>query len=167
MTAIDLYSPADIASEILDLLTQADATEPGQPCPFASRLLADPRTADQVNEALSFLESLAHATQKEIERQQARYRAIDEAAHQIERATLDTLSQAEATRAHGQRCTLIARRNPPSVRIEDAAAIPAQFLRQPPPPAAQPDKTAIRAAIEAEQYVPGAALVRTTRLERK
>jgi hypothetical protein len=45
--------------------------------------------------------------------------------------------------------------SPPSVVITDAAALPARFLRQPPP---EPDKEAIRTAIASGETVPGALL---------
>jgi hypothetical protein len=130
-------------------------------------LLLDPREADRMNDAIAYLEALSQMTAQEIARQQARQRAIDEASYQLQRACLNAMEAASQTTIHGQRCTLRKRLNPPSVRIEDPALIPAEFKRTPPPPPAVPDKTAIRAAIESGTYVPGAALVRGSRLERK
>jgi hypothetical protein len=40
--------------------------------------------------------------------------------------------------------------------IDEPALIPVEFLRTPPPPAPEPDKTAIAAAIKAGREVPGA-----------
>jgi len=130
-------------------------------------ILADPREVDKYDAALSHLEALSAATAKSIARQQARQRAIDEASYQIERAILNAMESAKLTRLHGQFATMLYRRNPPAVRIEDAALIPEKFKRTPPPPAAVPDKTAIRQALDAGQFVPGAVVTRGTRLERK
>jgi len=43
-----------------------------------------------------------------------------------------------------------------AVVIDEPALIPVEFLRTPPPPAPEPDKTAIAAAIKAGREVPGA-----------
>ena len=57
--------------------------------------------------------------------------------------------------------------NPPSVVIDDEAAIPAAYKVQPEPPAPRPDKKAIAAALKAGEDVPGARLVQSDRLEIK
>ncbi len=62
------------------------------------------------------------------------------------------------------------RKNPPSVDVWDEKQIPAKFMRTPeppPPPVAVPDKKAIKAAIDANEDVPGAKLVQGTRIEIK
>jgi len=149
---------AEILAAIPDLtMDQYDATA----------LFVDPKQADKINTVLCYLEALGEMTGKEIARQQARQRAIEEAARRIEREVLSALESAEQTTIHGQHCTLQLRRNPPSVRIETPGLIPAEYMRTPPPPAAIPDKLAIRAAIEADIFVPGCALVRSTKLVRK
>lgn len=55
--------------------------------------------------------------------------------------------------------------SPPAVDVFDAAQVPAEFMRQPEPPPAAPDKVAIRDALKAGQDVPGARLVTGQRLE--
>jgi hypothetical protein len=57
------------------------------------------------------------------------------------------------------------KRNPPSVDIFEPGLIPAEFMRQPEPPPAVPDKAAIKAAIQAGREVPGALLDSATRLD--
>jgi hypothetical protein len=166
------YAPAEPVEAILALIEQSDEIANaddgrGQESqPFEQALLCDPRTADQVNNALAYLEALATMTAGEIARQQARQRAIQETAATLQRATLEVMAKADTTKIHGQHVTLMRKLNPPSVRIEDPEAIPAQYTRQPPPPPPVPDKTAIKRAIESGTYVPGAALTRGARLER-
>ncbi|NSX14038.1 siphovirus Gp157 family protein [Cupriavidus taiwanensis] len=63
--------------------------------------------------------------------------------------------------------TLSIRKNPASVQIDGADLIPAEFMRQPEPPPAVPDKKAIKAAIEGGRDVPGASLVRGESLQIK
>jgi hypothetical protein len=57
------------------------------------------------------------------------------------------------------------RANPEAVDVFDAGQVPAQFMRQPEPPPAAPDKTAIKQALKDGVDVPGARLVRGQRLE--
>jgi hypothetical protein len=162
------YAPAEPVEAVLALIEQSDEIANaddgrGQESqPFEQALLCDPRTADQVNSALAYLEALATMTAGEIARQQA----IQETAATLQRATLEVMAKADTTKIHGQHVTLMRRLNPPSVRIEDPEAIPAQYTRQPPPPPPVPDKAAIKRAIESGHYVPGAALTRGARLER-
>ena len=57
------------------------------------------------------------------------------------------------------------RDNPEAVEVLDAAQIPVEFMRQPEPPPATPDKAAIKAAIKAGAEVPGVKLTRSQRLD--
>ena len=59
------------------------------------------------------------------------------------------------------------RQNPPSVQVDDEAAIPPEYMVQPEPPAPHPDKKAIAAAIKRGEEVPGCSLKSTSRLEIK
>lgn len=63
--------------------------------------------------------------------------------------------------------TLAVRKNPPAVAIDDEAAIPPEFVVQPPPPAPRPDRDAIKRALKAGADVPGCRLTQTERLEVK
>ncbi|QDQ28272.1 siphovirus Gp157 family protein [Chitinimonas arctica] len=57
------------------------------------------------------------------------------------------------------------RSNPESVVIDATSQIPAEFMRRPDPPPAQPDKKLIAEAIKAGRDVPGAHLARGQRLD--
>jgi hypothetical protein len=54
--------------------------------------------------------------------------------------------------------------NPPSVHIDDLAAIPSEFMRIKPPPPAEPDKNAIKEAIKAGKDVAGCHLESSLKL---
>lgn len=54
-----------------------------------------------------------------------------------------------------------------AVEIEDATQLPAEFLRQKPAPAPEPDKPAIAAALKLGTPIPGARLDRRTTLQIK
>lgn len=166
-TTGDIYSPALLTDRVLSMMAATDPEDGPLKVVELSTFLSHPQTVDQFAGALAYLEALSRMTADEITRLAARKRTIDETAYQIERAILTTMEAATITTIHGQHSMFRARTNPPTVRIEDAAAIPAQYMRQGPPPPPVPDKPAIRAAIEAEIFVPGAVLTRGTRLERK
>jgi len=55
-------------------------------------------------------------------------------------------------------------KKPPAVQIAADAVIPPQYMRTPPAPAPQPDKTAIKKALQAGESIPGVALVAGYRL---
>lgn len=57
------------------------------------------------------------------------------------------------------------KKNPPSVDIFEPAIVPAEYMKTPEPPPPAPDKTAIKAAIQAGRDVPGAMLAQGTRLD--
>jgi hypothetical protein len=57
--------------------------------------------------------------------------------------------------------------NPPSVIIEDEAAIPSEYLTVPVMPLPAPDKTLIKDAIKAGKEVPGCKLVQAERIDIK
>lgn len=59
------------------------------------------------------------------------------------------------------------KKNPPSVDVFEPGLLPAEFLRQPAPPPAEPDKEAIAQALKDGQDVPGARMVQGKRLEIK
>ena len=59
------------------------------------------------------------------------------------------------------------RKNPAAVTIAPDAIIPDALMVQPPLPPPRPDKTAIKAALQAGQHIPGCGLVHGERLEIK
>jgi hypothetical protein len=63
----------------------------------------------------------------------------------------------------GNTSTLALRKNPPSVRVEDEAAIPRNYFKFPVPPPVL-DKTAVARDLKALREVPGCRLIQTTRL---
>lgn len=60
--------------------------------------------------------------------------------------------------------TIKLQNNPPSVVVDDEAAIPAKFMTQPEPPAPRPDKKAIQAALKEGEDVPGVHIEQKQRL---
>ena len=50
-------------------------------------------------------------------------------------------------------------KKPPAVQIAADAVIPARYMRTPPAPAPQPDKVALKQALQGGQEIPGVSLV--------
>jgi hypothetical protein len=164
-----VFGPPNIAEEIMARLEEIEAEpEDQRPTMLTMQdLLIDPAEVDKINTAIAYLDALARMQAEEVARQQARQRAIERASYALQHAVIHELEAMQQTVAHGQYCTLRLRRNPPAVRIEDPNLIPDEYMRQPPPPPAVPDKSLIRAALDAGRYVPGAVVTRGSRLERK
>ena len=55
-------------------------------------------------------------------------------------------------------------KKPAAVQIAEGATIPAQYMRTPPTPAPEPDKIALKQAIQAGQEIPGVSLITGYRL---
>lgn len=107
--------------------------------------------------------------------------AIDDAAKQMKERASKVRKRAESIRAYllhnMQACeiskiespyfTLAVKKNPPSVVVFDAKQIPDSYMRQKPAPPPEPDKTAIKQALQAGADVPGCTLEQGVRLEIK
>jgi len=78
-----------------------------------------------------------------------------ERAQGIRDAIQAAMETAELTSLKTPAATLSIRPSPPSVEITDQAALPAIFLKQPPP---VPDKNALKASLKSGEAIPGAML---------
>lgn len=124
------------------------------------------KKVDNVSAALSTWESLEAAASREIERLDARRQRFARSRERLTDYVLATMEASRIPKLEGDFVTLTRRMNPPSVRIDDAEAVPGAFLRVPPVPAPQPDKSAIARALKAGADVEGCRLVQTARLVR-
>lgn len=93
-----------------------------------------------------------------------RRKAIEGRVAHLKDYMLAGMMVAGVKKIEGPYLRLSIRDNPEAVEVFDAAQIPAEFMRQPEPPPAVADKTAIKAAIKAGQEVPGVKLTRSQRL---
>lgn len=94
-----------------------------------------------------------------------RRKAIENRVAHLKDYMLAGMLVAGVKKIEGPYLRLSVRHNPEAVEIFDAQQIPAEFMRQPEPPPATPDKAAIKAAIKAGQDVPGVKLTRSHRLD--
>lgn len=113
------------------------------------------------------LEATAAAI-KEAEAQMAqRRKAIEKRAENVRAYILRCMESAGIKKIDSPHLSLTIKANPPSVDVFDPAQIPEHLMRQKPPPPPEPDKTAIKAVLSIGQEVPGARLVKGSRLEVK
>lgn len=126
--------------------------------------------AQNVGYAVKNLEATAAAIKAAEKEMKARREAIENRASHVREYLKTCMEIAGVTKIECPHFALTIKKNPPSVDVWDEKQIPEKFMRQPeppPPPPKVPDKEAIRAAIKADETVPGAQMAQGTRLEIK
>lgn len=113
------------------------------------------------------LESTAAAIKEAEAQMAARRKALENRAAGLRRYVLENMQFAGVQKIECPWFTLSVRDNPAAVEIFEPGLIPAEYMTQPAPPPPAPNKTAIKAAINAGTEVPGAKLTNGTRLEIK
>jgi hypothetical protein len=111
------------------------------------------------------MEALAASIKQAEAEMAARRKALEKRAEWLREYVLGAMQHTGMTVIECPQFRLSVRSNPEAVDVFDAAQVPAAFMKQPEPPPAAPDKTAIKKALAAGQDVPGARLVRGSRLE--
>lgn len=102
---------------------------------------------------------------KEAERQmKARRETAERRIESVKRYLKETLESCGVKKVHSPWFDLAIQSNPEAVEVFDEAQLPGEYMTQPEPPAPKPDKAAIKAALKEGKDVPGAKLVKGTRL---
>lgn len=102
---------------------------------------------------------------KAAEKQMAeRRQAIDNRAKQLKERLKGAMELAGMTKIECPHFVISIAKNPKSVDLYEPGLLPPEFTKRPPP---EPDKTAIKEALEAGREVPGAALKQGTSLRIK
>lgn len=104
------------------------------------------------------LESLAAQIKDAEQQMAARRRSYETRAEWLRGYLLAAMQTANLPAIVGPRLEIKRTKSPPRVVVDDASAIPTDFMRQPPPPPPEIDKAAIRDALKAGLPVPGAHL---------
>jgi hypothetical protein len=121
--------------------------------------------AQNVAYAIKNLDATAAAIKQAEAEMAARRKAIENRAAHLREYTKTCMEIAGMSKIECPHFALTIKKNPAAVDIFEPGLIPAEFMKQPEPPPAAPDKTAIKAALQAGQDVPGALLAQGTRLE--
>ena len=123
--------------------------------------------AQQVAYAPKILDSEADAIEAAIKDMQARAKSKRNRAMQIREYLKSSMELAGVTKIECPHFQISIKNNPPSVDIFELDLIPAEFMRQSPPPPPAPDKAAIKDAIKSGIEIPGAKINQSTRIEIK
>jgi hypothetical protein len=130
-----------------------------------SALAGTRQKVDNVNSVLSMFEGLEASAAAEIERLKKRAATFARQRTRLTDYVLATMEASHLPKLEGNTSTLALRKNPPSVRVDDEAAIPRTYFKFPVPPPVV-DKAAIARDLKALREVPGARLVTSNRLVR-
>jgi hypothetical protein len=167
MTALTLYEISQEYRSDLEKLADMDLDE---------QTLAD--TLDSMGGELTtkaqsvacFIRNLeaSAAAIKDAEAQMAaRRKALENRAGRVKDYLLASMMVAGVQKVECPLFKLAVRDNPAAVEIYEPGLIPAEFMRQPEPPPASPDKAAIKEVLKAGREVAGCKLTVGKRLEIK
>lgn len=167
MTALSLYVIAAEHRRMVDALMATDNDSQTIADTIEAESYPLEVKAQNVAYAIKNLEATAAAIKAAEQEMAARRKAIENRALHIKTYLQACMEVAGVSKIECPHFQLSIKNNPPSVEIYEDKLIPAEFMKQPEPPPAQPDKTAIKEAIKAGRDVPGAQLVAAKRLEIK
>lgn len=113
------------------------------------------------------MESLAEQIKQAEQQMASRRKALENRADNVRQYLLTNMERCGISKIESPWFKISVKQNPEKVVIYDAGAIPCELYRYPEAPPPEPDKKAIKAAIESGNDVPGVHLERTKRLEIK
>ena len=111
------------------------------------------------------IEATAHMIREAAKAMLTRAERLEKRSESIKAYLLYNCQASGISRIECPEFVISVRKNPPSVVIDDEAAIPPEYIVQPPAPPPRPDREAIKRAIKAGTDVPGCHLLQTERIE--
>jgi hypothetical protein len=123
--------------------------------------------AQNVAYAIKNLDALAASIKSAEAEMAARRKSIEKRAEHLREYTKTCMEIAGVTKIETPHFALSIKKNPAAVDIFEPGLVPAEFMRQPEPPPAAPDKASIKAALQSGRDVPGTMLAQGTRLDIK
>ena len=113
------------------------------------------------------LETIAKAIKDEAKAMQDRASRVQNRADSVREYLLFNMLAMNKSKLDYPEFSVAVRDNPVAVVLEPGALFPGEFMRQPPVPEMEPDKKAIKAALESGREIDGARLQRGQRIEIK
>jgi hypothetical protein len=167
MNALSLYAIAQEHRAMVERLmdTQDDAQTIADTIEAESYPLEV--KAQNVAYAIKNLDATAAAIKSAEAEMAARRKAIEKRVEHLREYTKTCMEVAGVTKIECPHFALTIKKNPAAVDVFEPSLIPVEFMKQPEPPPATPDKAAIKAALQDGKDVPGALLAQGTRLEIK
>lgn len=167
MTSLALYELAAEFRATADMLADMDLPPEVVADTLESIALPLEQKAVSVAAFARNLEATADQIEQAEKTMYARRKALQSRAKHLREYLLENMSRCGITKIDHPFFSIAVRNNPESVAIDDERQIPVDYMRQPEPPPAAPDKALIKQALKDGYDVPGARLVRTQRLEIK
>lgn len=167
MTGLSLYTIAQEHRAMVEALMATDSDAQTIADTIEAESYPLEVKAQNVAYAIKNLDATAAAIKAAEAEMAARRKAIENRVMHLREYTKTCMEIAGVSKIECPHFALSIKANPPSVDIFEPSMIPAEFMRQPEPPPAAPDKAAIKEAIKAGRDVPGAMLAQGTRLDIK
>jgi hypothetical protein len=164
MTTMTLYEVAGDYRRMVEALMDAQENAQAIEDTIAAESYPLEIKAQNVAYAIRNLEASAAAIKEAEAQMAARRKAIENRAAHIREYLKTCLEIANVSKVECPHFAIAIQNNPPSVDIFEPGLIPAEFMTQPEPPPAAPNKTAIAQAIKAGREIPGAKLVQGKRM---
>lgn len=167
MTGLSLYAIAQEHRAMVAALMATDADAQTVADTIEAESYPLEVKAQNVAYAIKNLDATAAAIKAAEAEMAARRKSIESRVMHLREYVKTCMEIAQVSKIECPHFALSIKANPPCVDIFEPSMIPAEFMRQPEPPPAAPDKAAIKEAIKAGRDVPGAMLAQGTRLDIK
>jgi hypothetical protein len=167
-----------LRDQVLDLELLIDtvtALDPGDLDPdlqrelekdLATSIAGTREKVDRTCKVLATFEAAAEAAGREAKRMADRKAYFERQTERLESYCIGILQASPFAKLEGSTGTLKLAQNPPSVTIAPGAVIDTMYMRTPPTPPPAPDKTALKAALQRGDEIPGVSLTCGVRLVR-
>ena len=167
MNSLTLYQLADEFKATAEKLLEMDLPQEVIDDTLEGERLPIEQKSRNIAALILNIESAAEQKKKAADTMKKRAESDIKLAEKLRKYLLDNLQRCEINRIESPEFSISVKWNPGNVVIDDERQIPIEYMRQPDPPPASPDKAAIKAALKAGQEVPGARIVKTQRLDVK
>lgn len=164
MSAMTLLEAAAEYRHITDVLQDADIDEQTLKDTLEAEAWPVELKANNYCIVIGNLEASADAIKQLEERLCRRRKSMEGRVKFLRDRLKQAMEIAGMKRIDAPQFSISVQMNPPAVDVFEPDLVPNQYLRYPAPPPPEPNKTAIREAIESGEDVPGARLTRSTKL---
>jgi hypothetical protein len=158
----------ELTGQYRELMAMSDEVPPEQLQDSLDLIAGDIKDkCTNIGFVVTSLETMADAMEEAAKRMLARAKSTRNRSLWLMEYARRNMEAAGITRIESPELVVRIQQNPPRAVIDDEGALPARFLRMPPPappPQPQPDRKAILEALKAGEQVAGAHIEQSSRL---